>query len=79
MGVNAWDEPKADVADFVRKNELKHRILLQGGEVAKGYGLLGVPTLFWIDRDGVVTDVELGFESPESLDRRTKRLLAFEE
>ncbi len=79
LGVNAWDEAKPDVAKFVEEHKLKHRILLDGSKVGERYELLGIPTLFWIDAEGVMVDIEVGFDSPESVERRTKRLLAAKE
>ena len=76
LAVNAWDEPKGDLADFAKEQKLKQRICLQGRGVAKQYGVTGLPTVLWIGQDGQVVDVELGFEGPEELDRRTRRLLS---
>jgi peroxiredoxin len=79
LGVSAWDEPKSEVARFVRENRLKYRVLLNGKKVAQQYNLLGVPTLFWIDRQGIVVDAEVGFDGPQELERKTRALLALGE
>ena len=76
LGVNAWDEEKAEVRRFVDENRLQHRILLQGEWLYEKYGRPGIPALLWINREGVVVDAELGFHGPERLQERTKRLLA---
>ena len=76
LGVNAWDEPKHEVAKFVEEQKLAYRILLDGAEVKERYELLGVPTVFWVDHQGVMVDIEVGFRGPESLERKTTRLLA---
>ena len=76
MGVNAWDEPKSDIKRYVEQQKLKHRILLDGRAVAGRYGVTSVPRLLWINAAGTVVDVEVGFHSPESLQRRTEKLLA---
>lgn len=75
MAVNSWNEPKDDLAKFAEDQNLKHRICLEGRSVAQAYGVKVVPTVLWIARDGRVVDVELGFDGPEALDRRTRRLL----
>jgi hypothetical protein len=75
LGINAWDEEKSDVQQFVDENKLKHRILLQGRWLYEKYGRPGIPSLLWINCEGVVVDAELGFHGPESLHKRTRRLL----
>jgi hypothetical protein len=76
LAVNAWDEPKETLETMARKDDLKHRILLNGGEVfTEKYGLKGVPQTFWIDRSGKVAAAEVGFEDPKTLDKKTARLL----
>jgi len=37
---------------------------------------MGVPVVVWIRPDGTVADVEFGFHEPESLERKTKKLMA---
>ncbi len=76
LAVNAWDEPRDKVTSFVKEHQLKQRILMDGRQVARRYGLKGVPVLYWIDRQGIVVDVELGFHGPASLERKTNRLRA---
>ncbi len=75
--MNAWDEEAETLRKFVTDNKLKQRVLLEGGETADRYMLGGsVPTLLWIDRDGVVVDTEWGFDSAETLETKTRRLLS---
>lgn len=77
LGVNSWNEPKDDVARFVKEHQLKHRILLDGKPVAKElYGVKGIPTVLFINREGVIVDVELDFAGPEHLEAKVKRLVA---
>jgi len=59
----------------VNKNKLKHRILLNGSAVANQYGVTGVPTLIFIDKDGVMVDAELGFDGVGPLMNKTRALL----
>jgi hypothetical protein len=79
LGVNAWDEPKPDVADFAKENKLKQRILLDGSAAGSRYKIMGVPTVFWINPEGEIVDAEVGFDSPESLAEKTRRLLAMKQ
>ena len=75
LAINAWDEDKRQIDRFVRTEKLAHRFLLDGSKVAKSYHYPGVPTLLWIDKTGIVKDVEFGFGGSASLARRTDRLL----
>ncbi len=75
LAVNAWDEPKKKVAAFVKKNKLKQTILLDGASVGEKYIFDGIPTVFFIDREGIVRDVESGFGGEASLHRKTKSLM----
>ncbi len=76
LAVNAWNEPKADLAKFVAAQKLKQRVLLNGGNAAKAFKVKAVPTAFWIDRDGVIMDSEVGFGGPESLKQKNDLLIA---
>ena len=76
LAVNAWDEARPEVSQFVRDGELKQRVLLDGKTTGQAYGIIAVPTLLWINRAGVVVATEVGFHGPESLEGKTKDLLS---
>ena len=76
LAVNAADEEAATLKRFVRKGKLKQRVLLKGGAVfVNDYFGESFPTSFWIDRKGVVVDLDVGTTGPGDLDRKTKRLV----
>ncbi len=75
LGVNAWNEDKKKVTEFVEDKNLKHRILMNGRDVAKSYGLERVPTVLWIDRHGKVAATEVGFHGAGSLVKKTRSLM----
>ena len=75
LGVNAWDESRSTVKEFVTKEKLTHRMLLDGGKVFSRYEGEGVPMVVWIDRAGNIADVEVGFSGPAPLDRKTRALV----
>lgn len=55
LAVNAWDESKPQVEKFAREKKLTHRILLDGGSVARSkYEVVALPTTFWIHKDGTI-------------------------
>ncbi len=76
LAPNAWDEDRETVQNFVNDQKLTYRVLLDGGDVHDSYHVRSVPALFWIDRAGVIRDIELGFHSAEALEKKTKRHLA---
>jgi hypothetical protein len=75
LGINAWNEPEGAVADFVGENKLKHRILLDGAEVAERYGLEGLPAIVWVDREGMIVDAALGLTRSKRIHDKTEALL----
>ncbi len=76
LAINAWDEDESVVRQFASEGKLKHRILLDGGSVARDlYGIEGLPITLWIDRNGVVVEAERDVKGFGSLDRKTRQLL----
>ncbi len=77
LAVNAWDEDKEILKQYVEQAKLKQRILLDGGETCDRYSIPGrsVPTVFWIDRAGIVVDVDPGSGDVKKLERYTKKLV----
>jgi peroxiredoxin len=62
IGINV-DASTARVAAFLRKAPLKYAILVDSkGETAEAYRLSGLPTIFIIDREGVVKHRHSGYE-----------------
>jgi hypothetical protein len=60
--VNAWDEPKEQVAEFARSQLLPYTILLKGAEVyKKSYGGGSIPRTFLLDREGRVSSSHTGW------------------
>ncbi len=76
LAPNAWDEEKRLLKRYARKEKLKQRILLDGGTLFDSYGGVMIPTVLFIDRRGIVRDVEVGFGDPNDLTKLTEKLLA---
>ena len=77
LAVNAWDEDKEILKQYVEQNKLNQRVLLNGGETCDRYGIPGrsIPTLFWVDRAGIVVDVDPGSGDVKTLENNTKKLV----
>ncbi len=78
LAVNAWDEDKEILKQYVEQNKLNQRVLLNGGETSDLYGIpsRSVPTMLWIDRSGVVVDIDFGSGDVKTLENNTKTLVA---
>ncbi len=78
LAVNAWDENPASLRVFVREKGLTYPILVNGSTVAKDlYRVDNVPTHVWIDREGRIHDVTVGYDPTEGpkMQDRAQRLL----
>jgi len=78
LAVNAWDEDKEILKQYVEQNKLNQRVLLNGGETCDRYGIVSrsVPTVFWVDRSGFIVDVDPGSGDVKSLENTTRKLVA---
>ncbi len=78
LAVNAWDEEKEILKQYVEQNKLHQRVLLNGGETCDRYGIPGrsIPTVLWIDRSGVVVDIDRGASDVKTLENNTKKLVS---
>lgn len=59
-GVNTWEQ--SDPAQFMRDKKYTYGLLLRGDDVAKAYGVAGIPAFFVIGPDGKVLMSETGFD-----------------
>jgi peroxiredoxin len=68
----------ADTAgNFVRKLGISYETLLDvSGEVARSYGVQGLPTTFFIDRSGKLHARVLGESTPDVAERIVQEMLA---
>jgi len=78
LAVDAWDEDKEILKQYVEQNKLNQRVLLEGGKTIKQYGVPDelIPTVLWIDRAGIVVDVALGAGDVKTLENNTKKLVS---
>jgi hypothetical protein len=78
LAVNAWDEPPSRLKQFSEESKLSHRILVDGGAVAREkYKVSAVPTNFWIDRHGKIVHEASGFDEKHvaEMDAQAKRIV----
>jgi cytochrome c biogenesis protein CcmG/thiol:disulfide interchange protein DsbE len=74
LTINVGDRA-ADVKDYVDSRKIEYPILLDTqGQVAGSYGLVGVPTTFFIDGAGLLQAYQIGaFESEKDMERAIKK------
>ena len=62
---------------FIEKLDISYDTLLDlDGEVARAYGVMGLPTTFFIDADGVLQKRILGESTPEVFEQIVQELLS---
>ena len=75
LGVNVFEEPSR-VSGAAEDMGITFPVLLDGeGEVAQAYELLGYPTTYLIDRDGIIRGVQIGQITGAALETGIKRVL----
>ncbi len=71
-----FDEPARDVEDFVKAFNLSFQVLLDpGGKVNDLYKIIGYPTSFFVDADGVIQVVHVGAMAPSQIDDYLAKIL----
>ena len=77
LAPNAWDEDKGMLRRYVKKEKLRQRVLVNAGSVFEAYGGRSVPTVLFIDEEGIVVDVEIGFdEGSKHLEEKVAALVS---
>ncbi len=66
LAVNLMDEPAEMVRKFADKEKTPFPTLLEGSSVARDdYHVVASPTVFFINRDGIVVGADFGFRPGE--------------
>lgn len=74
LGVNV-DQPQVHVEEFIKMHDVEFPILLDvGSQVARSYGIKGIPCNFLIDRDGKIRDILMGWVDEEYLENSLKAI-----
>ena len=60
LGVNTWEKNVDAAKDYIAKKKFNYGCLLNGDDLAKAYGVTGIPTLVIIGKDGTVAMAEIG-------------------
>ncbi len=73
-------ENAAQVREFTQSSNLSFPVLLDTGEsIAQKYNIRGIPTTFFIDKDGIIQDIKIGaFLSKAEIEKSLKKLVITE-
>jgi peroxiredoxin len=80
LAVNAGQSPEV-IQEFMEDNGLTFTVLLDTEtEVAKLYNVSGIPTTYFIDKNGIIKDVKIGtFRNKAEIDWKLVNLMKEEE
>ena len=68
-------QDRATAARFIRKLQISYEVLLDiEGQVARAYGVMGLPTTFILDRDGRLHTKIIGESTPELFEKIVKEI-----
>jgi thiol-disulfide isomerase/thioredoxin len=76
VGVAMDDSGEKAIRDFTQQIGTNYTILLGKDAVGDAYGVEGMPTTFFIGRDGKVIDQTLGLASKKELEERIQRTIS---
>ncbi len=64
------------IKEFVKRLGIDYPVAIaENTEVFKAYRIQGIPTLFFVNKEGIVKDVKVGSGSPEEIAMKIKNLL----
>ena len=76
VAVNGYAEAREDVADYAKKRNLTHPIVVNGSKTADEKYFVGAyPSTFFIDKKGIIVSYVIGLESYDDLNARVDELL----
>ena len=78
LGVSVDEGSDRDVKDFVAERRISYPVAIAGEEMQTQYGLRSIPTVFVINKKGVVVERLQGFseQTAKAMEDTIKRLLA---
>lgn len=75
LGINTEGAPAQLVADFARERGVTYPMLVDGAMVSTRYRVERLPTLYIIDREGMIRWSRVGFTNHEELTERVRELI----
>ena len=79
LAINADNDGRGRIREFVAENDLQQRMLLRGDGVGfQQYHLKAMPSVYFIDRSGKVVDREVGFRNQSQIEKTLEKVLGRE-
>lgn len=63
LGANIRDTNQVNLRKFADQRKITYPILINASEVSKIFNVTSYPTLFFIDKNGIIREIEIGFNS----------------
>ncbi len=73
LGVSFSDTPK-EMKDFASAYRITYPLLLGTDEMESAYETIGIPTSWFIRRDGTISEMRVGISSSDELERSIRAL-----
>lgn len=74
------DRDRSQMADFIRKHGINYPIVYADAELQEQYGgIRGIPTTFFVDRQGRISEKVVGAHDESFFDKRIRELLMEED
>jgi peroxiredoxin len=72
-------EGEETVRKFTDSYKITYPILIDtDGKVSDAYNVFGIPSSFFIDKDGVIRDIILGEMNQDSINNKIEKLISLE-
>lgn len=76
VGIALDSDSKVQLPEFISRNGIEYRILLGDVSTARAYGgVKSLPTTFFIDRDGRIRNVHIGYLDKDAFEREVRKIL----
>jgi len=77
LAVNIGEAPST-VRDFIQSNNFSFPVLLDTNEeVALEYNIRGIPTTFFIDKDGIIQVIKVGaFQDAAEIEKSLSKIIS---
>ena len=78
LGMSADEDGDKEVRGFVAENKISYPVALAGDEMMTEYGIRSLPTVYIINKKGVIAEKYMGFndDMARSMETLIKKLLA---
>ncbi|TNF45876.1 TlpA family protein disulfide reductase [bacterium] len=75
LGISLDQEGLGVLGPYVYKNRIPYKVLLGNDQLKRGFGVVSIPTLFMIDREGRLVRKMMGYHSFGELESQLKKYL----